>query len=79
MKKRMTLPDFIQNQLQLPQLPLPQLEMTFNEYLRMLKPLLTASQIEEARLHIIDFLKPNGFGECLQRRLKDATIHDWQS
>ncbi|RKP23693.1 acyltransferase ChoActase/COT/CPT [Syncephalis pseudoplumigaleata] len=75
----MTVVDFTQHQLQLPRLPLPRLETTFDEYLRMLEPLLTAEQFAAIKQHVADFLKPSGFGERLQRRLRDAVVHSQQS
>ncbi|KAI9595666.1 acyltransferase ChoActase/COT/CPT [Syncephalis fuscata] len=71
--------DFIQNQLQLPRLPLPQLDATFAEYLRILEPLLTDQEFEDIKHHVADFLKPNGFGERLQRRLKDSAVDGLQN
>jgi carnitine O-acetyltransferase len=60
----------------LPKLPVPPLEKTFALYLRSLEPIITAEQLATTKANIADFLKPNGLGEKLQRRLIDHASHE---
>ncbi|KAI8048676.1 acyltransferase ChoActase/COT/CPT [Syncephalis plumigaleata] len=60
----------------LPKLPVPPLEKTFALYLRSLEPIVNAEQLAITKANIADFLKPNGLGEKLQRRLLDYASHE---
>ncbi|KAK9767662.1 Carnitine O-acetyltransferase mitochondrial [Basidiobolus ranarum] len=59
-----------QNQENLPRLPIPDLHETADRYLRSLEPVLKNNEeFERAAQAVGAFVKPNGLGETLQKRL----------
>ncbi|XP_072038688.1 choline O-acetyltransferase-like [Amphiura filiformis] len=63
----------------LPQLPIPPLHQSLENYLRSLIPIVTPEQFENTRKIIEDFGKPGGRGEYLQNKLLAyaATESNW--
>ncbi|KAI0230959.1 hypothetical protein L0F63_007390 [Massospora cicadina] len=56
---------------ELPRLPIPPLEETAAKYLKSLLPFIQGKVLSATEGKVIDFLKPGGLGELLQRRLKE--------
>ncbi|KAJ9056857.1 hypothetical protein DSO57_1028575 [Entomophthora muscae] len=59
-----------QYQDELPRLPIPPLEETAAKYLKSIQPLIKGDELVATENKVIDFLKPGGMGEILQKRLK---------
>ncbi|XP_055550959.1 choline O-acetyltransferase isoform X2 [Wyeomyia smithii] len=55
----------------LPKVPVPTLDQTMAEYLRVLQPIVTPHQLERTRAIIKQFTAPNGLGVTLQQYLLD--------
>ncbi|XP_053695535.1 choline O-acetyltransferase [Sabethes cyaneus] len=55
----------------LPKVPVPTLDQTMTEYLRVLQPIVTPQQLERTRAIIKQFTAPNGLGMTLQQYLLD--------
>lgn len=55
----------------LPKVPVPALDQTMAEYLRVLQPIATPQQLERTRAIIKQFTAPNGLGMTLQQYLLD--------
>lgn len=53
----------------LPRLPVPTLEETAKKYLKSVHPLLNKTEFEHTKKAVADFVKPNGVGEALQKKL----------
>ncbi len=53
----------------LPRLPVPTLEETAKKYLRSVHPLLNKDEFEYTRRVVEEFIKPNGVGAALQKKL----------
>ncbi|KAL8878907.1 MAG: hypothetical protein Q9198_003377, partial [Flavoplaca austrocitrina] len=54
----------------LPRLPVPTLEETSRRYLKSVYPLLNQAEFENTRKAVEDFVRPNGIGQELQKRLQ---------
>ena len=54
----------------LPRLPVPTLEETSRRYLKSVHPLLNQAEFENTRKAVEDFVRPNGIGQELQKRLQ---------
>lgn len=52
-------------------MPVPELEQTMNEYLRLLKPVLTPAHHDRTKAIVKQFMQPNGLGPVLQQYLQD--------
>ncbi|KAJ3315513.1 hypothetical protein HDV04_003055 [Boothiomyces sp. JEL0838] len=65
------MPSTFENQSKLPRLPIPTLEQTAKTYLESCKPLLTADEHAAYSKVVADFIKPNGLGQTLQKRLQE--------
>lgn len=67
----------------LPRLPVPTLEETTARYLKSLRPLLSASELEASTKAVQEFVAPNGPGRKLQEKLlarrENPKIHNWLS
>ncbi|KAH8172653.1 choline/Carnitine o-acyltransferase domain-containing protein [Sarocladium implicatum] len=65
----------------LPRLPVPTLEETAKRYLKTLHPLLSASEFENSKNAVADFIKPGGVGSKLQEKLiarrEDPNTKNW--
>lgn len=65
----------------LPRLPVPTLEETAKRYLTSVHPLLSASEYQQTKKAVEDFVAPNGKGVELQKRLQaraaDPNVHNW--
>ncbi|ORX77487.1 acyltransferase ChoActase/COT/CPT [Basidiobolus meristosporus CBS 931.73] len=74
-------PKTFQNDNQLPKLPIPDLHETADRYLRSLEPVLKdGEELDRAAQAVGTFIKPNGLGETLQKRLislASNTKHSW--
>ncbi len=53
----------------LPRLPVPTLEETAKRYLKSVHPLLNKDEFEHTKKAVADFVKPDGVGEALQKKL----------
>ncbi|KAI9883092.1 MAG: Rho-type gtpase-activating protein [Watsoniomyces obsoletus] len=53
----------------LPRLPVPTLQETAERYLKSVHPLLNASEFENTKSAVTEFIRPGGSGEVLQKRL----------
>ena len=53
----------------LPRLPVPTLEETAKRYLKSVHPLLNNDEFENTKKAVADFIKPNGVGQALQKKL----------
>lgn len=53
----------------LPRLPVPTLQETAERYLKSVHPLLSASEFENTKSAVSEFIRPGGQGEVLQKRL----------
>lgn len=60
----------------LPKVPVPTLDQTMAEYLRVLSPIVTAQQLDHTRSVIKHFTAPNGPGTALQQYLLDKRDAD---
>lgn len=70
------------HQASLPMLPVPTLQETAQRYLQSVRPLLSDKDYAKTQNAVADFIKPNGVGEVLQKRLlerKDATDKEHKS
>lgn len=54
----------------LPKVPVPPLDQTMTEYLRVLEPITTPAQYERTKSIIKQFTSPNGLGPRLQEYLQ---------
>lgn len=67
----------------LPKLPVPSLQSTCENYLRIIEPLVTPSELQEAKHHVAQFLSSGGDGEFLQNLLIERAkstinwLEDW--
>ncbi|KAI5779327.1 carnitine O-acetyltransferase-like protein [Geopyxis carbonaria] len=65
----------------LPRLPVPTLEETSKRYLRSVHPIVTPKEFEETKAKLDEFMKPNGVGEALQKKLQaraaDPNCKNW--
>ena len=61
-------------QQKIPRLPIPTLEETSKRYLLSLQPLLSGNEYTHAEGIVNDFIKPNGLGQTLQKRLQDYDL-----
>lgn len=60
----------------LPKVPLPSLEETMAEYLRVLEPIVTSQQLEKTKALVKQFAGPNGLGPILQQYLEEKRDAD---
>lgn len=60
----------------LPKVPLPSLEETMAEYLRVLEPIVTSQQLEKTKALVKQFAGPNGLGPILQQYLEEKRDTD---
>ena len=56
-------------QLPLPKLPVPDLRLSFEKYLRCVMPIVDAESYERTEKLVEDFIRPGGLGEMLQKKL----------
>lgn len=65
----------------LPKVPVPPLEQTMAEYLRILEPVVTPAQLEKTKGIIKQFTSPNGLGPTLHQYLveKRENEDNWVS
>jgi carnitine O-acetyltransferase len=65
----------------LPKLPVPTLQETADKYIKSLHPLLTPEEFETSKSAVQDFIKPNGVGQALQKKLEakaaDPNTKNW--
>ncbi|KAJ3416690.1 hypothetical protein HDV05_000520 [Chytridiales sp. JEL 0842] len=60
------------NQHKIPRLPISSLKHTAEKYLETCRPLLSSTEFKTTEAAVQEFVKPGGFGEVLQARLKEA-------
>jgi hypothetical protein len=63
----------------LPKLPVPDLELTLEKYLRCIKPIISSENYRKTELIVKEFLSPNGNGSKLQKILieKYQDVDNW--
>jgi hypothetical protein len=66
-------------QASLPRLPVPSLESSISKYLKATKVILSNSEYEQAERVAIDFSRPDGIGQKLQKLLvqKSKETNNW--
>lgn len=55
----------------LPKVPVPELEKTMSEYLRLMEPVLTANHHDRVKNIVKQFTAPTGLGPVLQQYLQE--------
>ncbi|CAI5759655.1 unnamed protein product [Candida verbasci] len=63
--------DLFKYQSQLPKLPVPELQETAEKYIKSIEPYLNKEQLKDSTSKILEFIKPGGQGEILQKRLNE--------
>ena len=63
----------------MPKLPVPDLELTLEKYLRCIKPIISSENYRKTELIVKEFLSPNGNGSNLQKILieKYQNVDNW--
>lgn len=65
----------------LPKLPVPTLEETAARYVKSVHPLVSASEFENTKKAVAEFIQPGGIGEKLQKKLiarrEDPKVENW--
>ncbi len=69
----------LMKQASLPRFPVPSLESSISKYLTATKVILNKNEYEQAERVAVDFLKPDGVGQKLQKLLvqKSKTTENW--
>ncbi|MDG3084923.1 choline/carnitine O-acyltransferase [Vibrio hannami] len=71
------------HQSKLPEMPVPELTITFKKLIEWAEPLLTESELNEAKIEVDKFLEPGGEGEKLQKNLiewaQESTVSNWSA
>lgn len=60
----------------LPKVPVPELEQTMSEYLRLMEPVLTAAHHDRVKAIVKQFAAPGGLGPVLQQYLQEKRDAD---
>ncbi|MFT7817561.1 carnitine O-acetyltransferase-like [Arapaima gigas] len=72
---------YVAHQESLPKLPVPALQQTCERYLAMLEPLVSEQELDHTRKLMVDFLRPGGVGDRLQKGLerRASKTENWLS